>query len=184
MRIAGFALLTFAACTSAPNTTPDPAARPSDVQVTGHSGGAVRSAIRVNPSYDVAFDTIQASVDRVWDALPAIYTALSMPLTVADNKARRLGNEGMKTRRRLGDTPLMKLLDCGRSQIGENAESYEITLSVVTTLQVLNAQTTRVSTSVEASAKPIQFAGAEIGCRTKGELERQIALALRARTAG
>ena len=181
MRIAGFALLMLAACTSAPNTPPDPATRPNDVRVAGAGGGIRGSAMRVNPSYDVTFDTVHATVDRVWAALPAIYTALSIPLTTADPNTLRFGNEGMKIRRRLGETQLIKLLDCGRSQIGENADSYEIVMSVLTTLQRLDAQTTRVSTAIEASGKPIQFAGAETRCRTKGELERQISLALRAR---
>jgi hypothetical protein len=183
MRVACFALLILTACTSAPDTTPDPAARPNDVRVAGTGGGIRGSAMRVNPSYDVTFDTINATVDKVWAALPAVYTALSIPLTTADPKSLRFGNEGMRIRRRLGDTQLVKLLDCGRSQIGENAESYEIMMSVMSTLQQLSPQTTRVTTSIEASGKPIQFAGAETRCRSKGELERQISLALRARFA-
>lgn len=181
MRMSGLPLVLLAACTSAPNTPPDPAARPNDVRVAGAGGGIRGSAMRVTPSYDVTFDTISATVDKIWAALPSVYTALSIPLTTADTRSLRFGNEGMKVRRRLGDNQLIKLLDCGRSQIGDNADSYEITMAVITSLQKIDAQVTRVTTAVEASGKPIQFAGAETRCRTKGELERQIALALRAR---
>ena len=106
---------------------------------------------------------------------------MSIPLTIADNQTLRFGNEGMKIRRRLGETSLIKLLDCGRTQIGQNADSYDILMSVVTTLRRHDANVTIISTSVEASGKPAQFGGSETRCRTKGELEKQIALALRAR---
>ena len=182
MRIV-FALVVLAACSSTPNTLPDPAARPNDVRVAGSGGGIRGSAMRVNPSYDVTFDTIHAPVEKIWAALPGVYTALSIPLTTAEPASLRFGNEGMKIRRRLGDIQLFTLLDCGRSQIGDNAESYEINMSVLTSLQRIDAQRTRVSTVVEASGKPIQFSGAETRCRSKGELEQRIALGLRARFA-
>lgn len=183
MRVPGFAaLLLLAACSSSHNVPPDPTTAPANVRVTGTgTSGVSSSAVRVTPSYDVAFDTIYASVDSIWAALPAIYTALSIPLTTADPQTLRFGNEGMKIRRRLGETSLIKLLDCGRTQIGQNADSYEIVMSVVTTLARAGIHTTVVSTGVEASGKPMQFGGSETRCRTKGELERLIALALRAR---
>lgn len=180
MRVTAFALF-LAGCTSTPGPRPDPAVGGSTVRVAGAGGGVATTAMRVNPSYDVRFDTIHASVDRIWSALPAVFTALAIPLTTADNQSLRFGNEGMKVRRKLGDNQLIKLLDCGRSQIGENADSYEIVMSVLTLLERVGPTTTRVATSVEATGKPIQFAGGETRCRTKGELERQIALALRAR---
>lgn len=175
-------VLALAACSSSPNTPPDPTIGPANVRVSGTGTTGVSSnAVRVSPSYDVAFDTIYASVDKIWAALPAIYTALSIPLTTADPQTMRFGNEGMKVRRRLGETPLVNLLDCGRTQIGQSADSYEIIMSVVTTLARADVNTTVVSTGIEASGKPLQFGGSETRCRTKGELERQIALALHAR---
>jgi hypothetical protein len=152
------------------------------VRVAGsHTTGVSNNALRVIPSYDLAVDTIYAGASAIWSALPAVYTALSIPLTTADNQTLRFGNEGMKVRRKLGETSLVKLLDCGRTQIGQNADSYEIIMSVVTTLKRHDENITVISTSVEASGKPLQFGGSETRCRTKGELEKQIALAVRAR---
>ena len=184
MRIAGpAALLVLAACSSSHTPDPDPTVGPANtVRVSGtNTTGVSNNALRVTPSYDVAVDTIYTGVAPIWSALPAIYTALSIPLTIADNQTLRFGNEGMKIRRRLGETSLIKLLDCGRTQIGQNADSYDILMSVVTTLRRHDANVTIISTSVEASGKPAQFGGSETRCRTKGELEKQIALALRAR---
>lgn len=184
MRIVGVvALVVLAACSSAHNPSPDPSVDPaSNVRVAGsNTSGVSNSTLRVTPSYDVAVDTIHAGVEKIWEALPAIYTALSIPLTTADNQTLRFGNEGMKIRRRLGETSLIKLLDCGRTQIGQNADSYDILLSVLTTLRRHDAQTTIVSTSVEATGRPPQFSSSDTRCRTTGALERQIVLALRAR---
>ncbi|MGH7638294.1 MAG: hypothetical protein ACREOK_11655 [Gemmatimonadaceae bacterium] len=176
------AVLALAACSSSSHTPPDPTVTPANVRVSGTATTGVSSnALRVSPSYDVSFDTIYASVDKIWSALPAIYTALSIPLTTADPQTLRFGNEGMKVRRRLGETSLVKLLDCGRTQIGQNADSYEIVMSVVTTLARADVNTTVVATGVQASGSPLQFGGSQTRCRTKGELERQIALALSAR---
>lgn len=176
------ALLVLASCSSAQTPPPDPAAGANTVRVAGTgTAGVSSSTLRVSPSYDVAFDTIHAGIHQIWAALPAIYTALSIPLTTADPQTLRFGNEGMKIRRRLGETSLTRLLDCGRTQIGQNADSYEIIMSVVTTLRRQDAGTTIVYTSVEATGKPLQFGGSETRCRTLGELERQVALALRAR---
>jgi hypothetical protein len=184
MRVIGSAaLLVLTACSSSHTPDPDPTVGPANtVRVAGsHTTGVSNNALRVSPSYDVAMDTIYAGVAPIWSALPAIYTALSIPLTTADNQALRVGNEGMKIRRRLGETSLVKLLDCGRTQIGQNADSYEILMSVVTTLRRHDEGTTFIATAVEASGKPMQFGGSETRCRTTGELEKQISLALRAR---
>ena len=175
-------LLILVACSSTQHATPDPAATPANVSIAGSGTSGVNTgSLRVNPSYDVAFDTIHTSLDRVWAALPAIYTALSIPITTADTKKYLFGNEGMKVYRRLGETPLTRLLDCGRTQIGPNADSYEIVMSVTTLLRPHEPQVTIVTTSVDASGRPMQYGGGDTRCRTKGELERQIALALRAR---
>jgi hypothetical protein len=184
MRAIGLAaLLVLTACSSSHTPAPDPSVGPGNtVRVAGtNTTGVSNNAMRVTPSYDVAVDTIYAGVEPIWAALPFIYTALSIPLTTADNQRLRFGNEGMKIRRRLGETPLVKLLDCGRTQIDQNAESYDIHMSVMTVLRRHDAQITIVSTSVEASGKPPQFGGSETRCRTKGELEKAIVLALRAR---
>lgn len=184
MRIlASAAVVVLAACSSSHTPAADPTVGPaSTVRVSGtHTTGVSSNALRVSPSYDLAVDTIYAGVSAIWSALPAVYTALSIPLTTADNQALRFGNEGMKIRRKLGETSLVKLLDCGRTQIGQNADSYEILMSVVTSLRQNDANTTIVSTQIEASGKPLQFGGSETRCRTKGELEKQIALAVRAR---
>lgn len=183
MRIVGFAALLVLTACSSHNPAPDPTVGPANtVRVAGaNTTGVTNNAVRVTPSYDVLVDTIYAGVEQIWGALPAIYTALSIPLTTADNQSLRFGNEGMRIRRRLGETSLTKLLDCGRTQIGLNADSYDIVMSVMTSLRQHDANTTIVSTTIEASGKPAQFSGSETRCRTKGELEKQIALALRAR---
>lgn len=162
-----------AACSSNPapaTPTPEvPATTAQTVRVSSASMGS--TSARIVPSGGPNILRVEASVDRIWKALPAIYDSLAIPLTVHDPRNRVIGNEGMVIRRRLGKVALSKYLECGRSQMDQNADTYEITLSVVTRLNVIDSAQTKVTTLVEASARGLQFAGQASACTTTGTLE-------------
>lgn len=168
------------ASTQAPATVAPPA---QTVRVTGSSGTgtAVNTSTRTAATYDVRIDTLPVKLDLVWKALPSVYTGLEIPINTLDNTKNMVGNGGIKLYRRVGPNQLTKLLDCGRTQIGPNADSYEIIMSVITTLAKADSASTVVYTNVEASGQPMNYAGGQTRCRTRGELEKQILLMLRTR---
>lgn len=172
----------LSACASV--QTPDSAAPPHTqaVHVSG-AGGVTTSAtaVRATRSNDATFDTLWVNIDKVWATLPAVYAALEIPIGTLDAEQNLFGNSGVKVFRRVGKTPLTKVLDCGRTQIGPSADSYEITISVLTKLWRVDSARTQVTTAIEASGRPLQYAGSTTTCRTLGELERQIVLNLKAR---
>ena len=54
-------------------------------------------------------------------------------------------------------------------------------MSVLTTLAKVDSANTVVYTNIEASGQPMNYAGGQTRCRTKGELEKQMLLMLRTR---
>ena len=184
MRASLLILCAVAATACSPRNTPPEVAPPAQtVRVTGSSGTgtSVNSSTRTSGTYDVRIDTVAASLATIWKALPAVYTGLEIPINQLDNTKNMIGNGGMKVYRKIGQTQLTKILDCGRTQIGPNADSYEIVMSVLTTLAKVDSANTVVYTNIEASGQPMNYAGGQTRCRTKGELEKQMLLMLRTR---
>ncbi|HYC51904.1 MAG TPA: hypothetical protein VEB19_12400 [Gemmatimonadaceae bacterium] len=181
---ASLLLLSAVVVACAPRNTPPEVAPPAQtVRVTGAmgTGTAVNSSTRTSGTYDVRIDTIAVKLDQVWKTLPAVYGALEIPISEFDAEKNLVGNGGMKVYRRLGQNQLTKILDCGRTQIGQNADSYEIIMSVITTLAKVDSASTVVYTNIEASGQPMNYAGGQTRCRTKGELEKQLMLMLESR---
>lgn len=181
------AILSFAVLAACSSHAP-PAASPSTggtVRVTGGTNaGNTVSSMRTGDRNDLYVDTLWVPLDRVWRVMPAVYNALEIQITTFDAEKNTIGNAGMKVYRRLGKTPLTRYLDCGRTQIGQSAESYDIQMSVLTRLTPVDSGRTVVSTNIEAAGRPMQFAGGETQCRTKGALEGELLLVLKARLQG
>ena len=170
-------LAALAACASSPRTNGTSAPVTQTVRVMGAGGGAVNLA---TPTTANAV-TAPFAVDAVWGVLPAVYDSLGIPVTTRDQATRTIGNEGTRLRRQLGRTPLSRYIDCGNSQIGANADSYDVHLSVVTRLAAADGGATAVTTTLEAMAKPANFPGDFARCHSRNELESRIMDAIRAR---
>jgi hypothetical protein len=111
----------------------------------------------------------------VWAVLPAVYDSLHIPRSQVDEATHVLGNTGLKLRRRLGTIPLSRLLECGSAQGGPSADTYEVFLSILTTVQPgTEAGTAFVATTIDAQARPVSFAGEYVRCGSKGELEQRV----------
>jgi hypothetical protein len=176
--IALLSLVALAACASGSSTT---AARPETVRVVG-GGGLGSGAVNIRgASSSASVSRVAFPLDAAWRALPSVYDSLRIPPTTLDPKTHHFGNEGMKIRQRLGSVQLSKYIDCGQAQIGPSADSYDVFLSVTTTLQAANAGETEVSTLVEASARPLAFGQEYTRCTSRGTLENAVAAILAAK---
>ena len=162
-------LVLLSACASS-GTAPGRA--PSEtLRVIGAGGGAVTLTSNTNASVS----SVPFPVEQVWRVLPAVYDSLGIPITTLDGAQRIVGNSGMKLRRQLGTVSLSRYIDCGSTQIGQNADSYEVQLTVMTTVQRDESGMAAVATTVEAMAKPITFAQNFSRCGSKGVLEKRVA---------
>jgi hypothetical protein len=178
-------LLSLAAvgCSSAnvPKAPPEPV--PQTVRVMGSAapGGTIAMGVTGTPATARSF-SILATPAEVWRALPAAYESLGIPISTMDSATGTIGNAGFNVRRRLGSVPLVRYIDCGSTQGGPSAETYDVRLVVTTVMQSAEAATT-LATTVEGMGKPVAFSGEYVRCGSSGALEARIADAVKAKLA-
>jgi hypothetical protein len=97
-----------------------------------------------------------------------------VPIGLLDPQTHIIGNRGFKLRGKLGKVPLGRYIDCGTTQIGPNAESYDITLTLTTALSATPGNGAAMTIDMEASAKPLAFSQEPFRCSTKGGLEKRV----------
>jgi hypothetical protein len=120
-------------------------------------------------------------VGKVWHALPAAFEQLGIPITQADDATHTMANGGLKLRRQLGTTPLSRYIDCGTTQIGENADSYDVYLTFTVHVDEEPSSGLGIThTTFEAMARPIAFSRDYARCSSKGELEKRLVDAVKA----
>jgi len=112
-------------------STPTPGATPVEqhVVVTGSAG-----SLNVVASSGISSHEFAAPIEKVWKVMPAVFDSLSMPISMLDPGTHTIGNRGLKVRGKLGKVGLARYIDCGTTQIGPNAESYDVTLTLIATL--------------------------------------------------
>ena len=173
-------LFPLAACaSSAASTAARPSARPSSHTM----GGADVGSITISASSTADVSHLAYSADAVWRILPSVFDSVGIPLTIIDQAKKQIGNGGYKTRQRLGKVSLSRYLDCGNTQIGPNADSYDVFLSVITTVTPEGASGAALSTIVDAQARPATYNQAYSRCSSKGGIEIRIADIVKARLA-
>jgi hypothetical protein len=115
--------------------------------------------------------TLAVTPDQVWKLLPGVLDALGIPVGTLEPASRTIGNSGLKIRGRLRGVPLSRYIDCGNStQIGPNADSYDVNLVFLAEVRPAQGGST-VRVTLQAVAKPVNFAQDYSQCSTKGMLE-------------
>jgi hypothetical protein len=175
MRLAIISLLALAACSSA--TTSGRTERTQTIRAEG------MGSLTIAPTNPAVVTSVAASMEDVWLALPTVYDTLGIPKARIDVKKHEISSQGMKIRQRLGRTPLSRYIDCGNTQIGSNADSYEVFMTITTSVDSVAQGTARLSTLVEAAARPLSFNQDYSRCSSRGLLESRIADAVKARLA-
>ena len=117
---------------------------------------------------------ITAPREAIWEVLPSVHEALSIPLSIADQANYQMGNDGYWARHIEGD-PLSRYIDCGRGRGAQNADQYRVTLFVMTRLSQVDGGGTMVETTVTGTASPRDVRGNSVNCSTVGRLELRIA---------
>jgi len=126
--------------------------------------------------------TLPFAPDQVWRALPAAFDSLGIPIETLDPAKRSMGNSGFKVRGRIKGVPLSRYIDCGNStQIGPNADNYDVNITMLADVRPADAGTASVTTTFEAVARPANFAQEYSQCRSKGLLETRFIDIVKAR---
>lgn len=136
-------------------------------------GASVMSVSGENGTISV---TIGAPLQRVWTVLPLAFDSTGVSLTLIDPKKHLMANEGFKVRQKLGKERLSTYFECGTTQVGPNADSYELYVTVHANLEVPKGDSTRtkMTVAVSGAAKPMQFAQDYSRCTSKTMLERRM----------
>jgi hypothetical protein len=176
MRTATLLLLVpFAACASSGSSSAPPPA-PQTVYAPGGAN------LRIAGNDEANVHTLPFPVDQVWRALPVVFDSLGVPLATVDPKTRTMGNSGFKTRGRLKSVPLSRFIDCGSStQIGSNADNYDVNLTVLVESRSAESGSTKVIITFQALAKPANFSQEYSQCSSRGVFETRFVDILNAR---
>ena len=116
---------------------------------------------------------VPGAVDEVWKAVFFAYDSLRIPLNVYDAKRHLIGNQAWEVRQRLNGSRLSKFIDCGMTQIGPNADAYDVVLGHVTYVGVNAKGDTFISTRTAAGARPATYAQNYSRCFPTGELDKR-----------
>ncbi len=168
---------TFAAgCagTGGGTTPPVPTPTVQTERVVTSSGGGGLAVTTANLDNNVKLLSTGTPA-QVWSVLPQVYEELGIPLTVKNDAQRLIGNEGWRTRRSIGRVPMQRYLDCGRSGTIENAETYQINLSIMTSVTANPGGGSVVATILTATGRnPVTSSTQEVRCASQGDLEIRI----------
>jgi len=172
-------LATLAACSSSGTAKPTTASRPS-TQTVGR--GNTENLVLTN-TVSVETVALPHSADAVWRILPSVFDSLGVKVETIDPAKREIGNAGYRIRNRLGKVSLSRYIDCGNTQIGPNADNYDVVLTVLSVVSANGASASTLTTSVEAQARPATYNQAYSRCSSKGGIEARVAELAKARLA-
>ena len=176
-RIRVFSSLALVACASGKGASSPAATTPSPqetVRLSG-GGGVGQMLVDTHPTSETARITVDFPMDRVWNAMKAAYDSLGVPVTSMDQASHTIGNNSMRIRRRLGDVPMSKYVNCGNVQGVQSADAYEVVGSIVTRLDAPDGPSrTRMTTLVDFQGRPMTIAAEFTRCTTTGQLEKRL----------
>jgi hypothetical protein len=117
---------------------------------------------------------IPFSTGAVWAVLPQVYAELGMHGAAIEERRHIFAQPRTTVRRTLARAPLSTYLDCGSRAGIPNADSYNVTLTVVTQLQPDGEEGTQLRTSIEASARAAGSSDPHVRCGSTNALEQRI----------
>lgn len=170
-RVLALSAILLSACASSQSGSAPPVPDQTYRIPSGTGGSTTMRATGSAPSFSTK--TVPASAERVWSVLPAVYKSFGLPVTDRDAAAHTIGSSSFKVRRQLGSVPLSRYLDCGSTQGGQSADSYEILISVNTRMQSGPGDSTTVTTTVDAMGRPVFLSAEYVNCGSKGSLEKE-----------
>ncbi|MCU0648556.1 MAG: hypothetical protein MUF00_11205 [Gemmatimonadaceae bacterium] len=129
----------------------------------------------------VRMDFPNASPGQVWTQLTAVYDEAKIITNVRDSTAGEIGNLTLVQRGRLWKQPMSRFFDCGTSMSGNNADSYKVSLALLSWI-VPNGAGSTVWTAVAAGGRDLSgTSNHSRTCQSLGQLEGTIHDALRER---
>jgi hypothetical protein len=143
---------------------------PNHDRVLGTAGDIVLRTHDADQRGPVA---VTAPPDKMLAALRAAYADLGIEVKLWDPPNGEVGNKNFTKMYRLAGSPLSAYVGCGLTPNGQAADSYRVTLSVVSQVRPAGGGST-VLTSLSAFAEDLASSKGSISCETRGILEQKI----------
>ena len=150
------------------------------IAVPGSATGGTSSVFeaQVSGSRDVISHPLPIPAEQAWSAVPWAFTELQLPGGILDTRQRVFGVENWRIGRTIGGRKPSYFVDCSSGTSGPNADTYDVTLNLRTTITPDGEQISHVQTLIEGSAKPVSTSGNAVRCVSNGRLEPLIAEAV------
>jgi hypothetical protein len=173
--------LTLVGCASSGTSGAPPSTQ--SVRLPGSSGVTGGSGVLTMTGVDATnVQTLAFAPDQVFRLIPSVLDSLGIPVAMLEPSKRSVGNPAFKLRQRLKGTPLSRYIDCGSStQVGANADNYDVSLSAIADVAPGAANSSRVTLTFEAVAKPVNFSQQYSQCNSRGLFESKFFDILKAR---
>ena len=172
MRLTGFAFIAiFSACSTtsqqgAPTTV---ATAPKPRTVATDAGNVIRS---YDPTTSIA--QVSASPSVLFAAVTDAYQELGIEVKLSDPNTGEVGNKRFSAMYRLAGAPVSTYLGCGLTTTGPAADSYRVTISLVSQITP-SGSGSQLGTELTATADDLASSKGHISCMTTGALEQKIA---------
>jgi hypothetical protein len=164
----GLLVLALVGCASAGTRAPDPSPPPMQ-KVLIADQRLVTTSLPGN-----ARVVVKATPDKVWPALLKAYAALGVTIEILDRPTGRVGNARFQKMHRFAGQPLSKFLNCGNTFSGPAADSYRMTLGVLSTMRTVS-DGTEIETQFSAEGQNIEGASHDpVSCASTGALEERL----------
>ena len=155
------------------STTQQP---PTHDRVIATAGDAVLHAHDTNQQGPVPVAT---TPDKILAALNAAYADLGIEVKLWDPPHGQVGNRTFTKMYRIGGAPLSQYLGCGMTTNGDAADTYRVTMSLVSQVASAAGGST-VQTTLNAFAEDLASSKGTVSCESRGTLEdRLLQLAMR-----
>jgi hypothetical protein len=119
---------------------------------------------------------VAAPVDTAYAAIATAYRSLGVDIKTSDPSQHMLGNRHIVMMHSWLGSRLSTFFNCGYDPaLGTpRADSYQMIISVVSTLSAKDAQNTRVTTLATAQANDLATSASSVYCSSTGKIERSL----------
>lgn len=145
-------------------------------------GGAIQLKL-AGPMMWVKMDSVSSwvlipgSAMEVFKKAGEAYKAMKIPTNLADTAAGQFGNSGFLQTGSLAGRRMSSWIRCGEGMTGPNADTWRVAIAILSSVERVSKDTTRLRTLVVASARNMAGnSSAPIQCSTSGQLEEAINL--------
>jgi hypothetical protein len=149
-----------------------------DLVETGNGGTGGRDASHIAyGSADMGEQAVlPAPIDSAYASLLMSYQSLGLQIKTSDPAQHVLGNRHIVVMRTWLGSRLSTFFNCGNDPaLGTpRADSYQLIISVVSTLSAKDANSTTITTLTTAQANDLATSASSVYCSSTGKLERTL----------